>query len=1290
MCDSLVNLSTEENKEKVSDVVTMDPHPLDLSTMDDFDIFGSANPESSNTSKQDDQDLFTFDPVGIDILSSPESPSTGGQTDAHTAGLESNEPLSPLEIPRDGIVTDNSCANLLDFDLLGSVSAEVTEVSESAQRELGAAGNWGNNFDDSLGSLLGDGIALGSASGTRVSLDPFAGDYIDVLMEGGGVSSPSPLMTPEVGSSNPLTPDEWPSSSPDQNEEQNFSPVPATGFTESTDLMMVTEAQGQRRHDPSGFDDSECLPEIKEAKASVTASDEGNPIAANLVNTSAHIPSDDVAETAFDQSPQKQSPDGPSKLETVHKMKYKRLEYADSVDSWGTVDSYPFTPPNSIADGFQPVTEPFHLKEEALAEKIERSLPSMNIEEVDEDNISEEGGITTGSCSEIVQFFPDTAVDSELSQQTNQSAHPELLTDVQTGAEGKHNEADVEKPKRDSKKQRNYNDRAFQLALAMDLEETAIDDDEDDNNDNTERLVRGQPFAQDSTSMPPQEANAIYQAIGHQISEARDAAIIINDGKGSAIDFTSEGNDFFASVEPRGQNVKHVKESNERDMMWSDGMSNTETTLPENSLNLGVLNRFSHDLSPSAEHGVGGDNGFQEQLQSTASPAETDNVGAHQIAQNMESSAATFGLNMGDGPVVLSRQNYQDLLSEEELPFERINGATVTFVNVNNVAMETSNSNVGEENAPNGDIAIEEQEELREFVDKFINEEVIPAALETCRAEQEVEQLVGNGENASNVPFFSDRFAHENEQFLERVEENIVIDVADSPKEELACNFVRLQISGEEIVEGIDVDNKRDKATSDNVVITEVDLQSQAIFDIPTELAPTQIVDDIKATEEKSPSPQVLQSDFTPRADDANSAEICSNVVGTSYEETFNSDNNTDKQGVGGDVDVVECGEGSLTDDQQAKEIIFTKTKLEAETKPTVCSIKVEQGLGGDKENCEEDFDCTSRSESCEGGKNENCELPSSAEMTGNPGAFRIAQDVMSGNEHINQSKQPSIVIDTDNNEDNDDSLNVPKSASSSSWEKESESTDLTSSASHFTMTSNEGEFIFGDDSESMESPGETQPSESEGLSPAPGVLHGYDNKSYESSTTMSSDEGDDENSVHGAAVEGGKLVYTAGSDVEAAKRFAQDVIRNSVERYEASKIVKAVTDASLEIVKSDHVNVNTDSSQNVDHISTVITDNKKPNASLAGAQDNNESYPLKKDYLEEEDPAGIAYTKLDSTAPLEARAAGDHRSKRRKSNVQPPEGVSVASGKDVRKGKMTKGKKLKYPLRKPVFFLLN
>ena len=1264
MCDSLVNLSTEENREKVSDVVIMDPPPVDLSTMDDFDIFGSAKPENSNTSKQDDQDLFSFDPVGIDILSSPESPSAGGQTDAHTA-FESTEPLSPLEIPRDGIVTDNSCANLLDFDLFGSVS-EVTEVSESAQSELHDAGNWGNNFD-SQGSLLADGTTLGPASGTSVSQDPFAGDYIDVLMEG-GVSSPSPLMTPEVGSSNPLTADEGPLSSPDQDEEQNFSPVPAMGFTESTDLTMVTEAQGHR-HDLSGFDDSESLPEIKEAKASVTASDEGNPIAADFVNTSPHIPSDDVAKIAFDQSPQKQSLPDSSKLETVHKMKHNRLECTDSTDSRGTVDSYPFTPPNSIADGFQPVTEPFHLKEEALAEKIETSLPLMNIEKA-EDNVSEEGGgqmelaeeeinlsgKITGSCSEIVQFPPDITIDSELSQQENQDTDPEQLIDVQTSTKGKHNEADVEKSQRDSKALRNHNDRAFQLALAMDLEETVIDDDddEDDNNDDRESLGRGQPFAQDSTSVPSQEANAIYQAIGQQISEARDAAIIINDGKGSAIDFTSESNDFFASAEPSGQNVKHVKETNERDMMWSDGMANTET-LPENSANLGVLNHFSGDLSPSAEYGGGGDSSLQEQLQSTASPAATDNVGAHQIAQNIESSATLLGLNMDDGPVVLSRQNYQDLLSEEELPFERIHGATVTFVNVDNLAMETSNSSLGEEHTLNGDISMEEQEELREFVDKFINEEVIPAALETCRAEQEVEQLVGNGENASSVPFFSDRFAHENEEFLDRVEENIDIDVTPLPKEELAGNFVRLQIGGEEIVEGYDIDNNRDKATNDNVVITEVDLQSQAIFDIPTDLARAQIVEDTKATE-------VPQSDFTPKAGDVNSADLRVNVVGTNYEEAY--ENDADKQEVGGYVDVAECGEGSLIDDQQAKEIIFTKTVIDVETKPT--NAKVEHSLGRDKENCEEDFDCTSRSESCEGGKNENCELPSSTEMTGNPRAFRIAQDVMSGNDHINQSEQPSIVIDTHNNDDND-SLNVPKSASSSSWEKESESTDLTSSASNFTMTSNEGEFNVEDDLESVESPGETQPSESEEVSPAVGVLHGYDNKSYESCATMSSDEDEDEGSaaVHGAAVERGKLVYTAGSNVEAAKKFAQDVIRNSVERYEASKVVKAVTDAALEIVKSDHVNATTGSSQNVDRISTVITDNNKPNASLAAAQDNNEGYPLKKVYSEEEDPAGVAHTELDSTVPSEAHAAEDQRSKRRRSNVQPPEGASAACIKE-------------------------
>ena len=1273
MCDSLVNLSIEENQGKVSDVEIMDPPPLDLSTMDDFDMFDSAKPDNSNTSKQDETDLFSFDPVGVNIRSSSESPSAGGQTDAHTA-LESTDPLSPLEIPRDGIVTDNSCVNLLDFDLLGSVS-EVTEVSESAQSELCAASNWGNNFD-SLGSLLGDGTALGPAPGPSVRHDPFAGDYIDVLMEG-GVSSPSPLMTPEVSSRNPLTPDEGPLSSPDQDEKQNFSQVPMMGFTENTDFMMVTEAQGHH-NDPSSFDDSECLAEIKEAEVSLTASDEGNQIAADLVNTSPHIPSDDVAEIAFEQSPQKQSLPGPSKLETVYKMKHKRLEYADSTDSCGTVDSYPFTPPNSIADGFQPVTEPFHLKEEALAEKIKRSLPSMNIEEVDEDNISEEGERqmegaeeesefsrkTTGSCFEIAQFTPDTTIDTELSQEKNESAHPKLLTEVQTRTDEENSKDDAAKAQRDSKALRNYNDRAFQLALAMDLEETAIDDDnEDDSNDNTEPSGRGQPFSQDATSVPSQEANAIYQAIGQQISEARDAAIIINDGKGSSMDFASEGKDFFASAEPSGQNVKHVNETSERDMMWTEGIPNTET-LPENSADLGVLNHLSGDISSSAEHGRGGDSGFQEQLQSTGWPAATDNVGAHQIAQNMESSATTLGLNMDDGPLVLSRQNYQDLLSEEDLPFEKIHGATVTFVNVDNVAMETSNSTLGEEHMLNGDIAMEEQEELREFVDKFINEEVIPAALETCRAEQEVEQLVGNGENASNVPFFSDRFAHENEQFSDRAEENIDLDVAPLPKAELPGNFVRLQISGEEIVEGIDVDKQQDKATNDNVVITEVDLQSQAIFDISTDLDPAQIVDDTKATEETSPGYPVLQSDFTPTAYDVNSAEIRTNVVATGDEEAYDSDNNADKQGVGGDIYVNECGERSLTGDQQAKEIIFTKTEIKVEAKPTECGGKVEQSLGKDKETCEEDFDCTSRSESCKGGKNENCENPSSAEMTGNPGAFRLGQDVMAGNEHINQSKQPSIVIDAHNNEEND-SLNVPKSASSSSWEKESESTDLASSASHYTMTSNEGEFIFGDDSESMESPGETQPSESEEVFPASGVLHGYDNKSYESSTIMSSDEDEGSAAVHGAAVEGGKLVYTAGSDVEAAKKFAQDVIRNSVKRYEASKIVKSVTDAALEIVKCDHVNSTTGSSQNVDRLPTVITNNNKPNSSLAAAQDNNECYPLKRDYLEKEELAGEAFTEPDSTVPSEANAAEDQRSKRRKSKVQPPDGAASACVKE-------------------------
>ena len=1227
----------EENQDIVSSA-PMDSRPMDLPTMDDFDIFAPVKPDNSNnntSSQQDDLDLFSFDPVGVvDSLSSPESPGAAGEdtTDRLTAP-ESSQLLSALEIPRDGIVTDNSCANLLDFDLLGSVS-EVTEESSHLAAQSGNLPNF-----DSLGTLLGgDGTALGSASGTFASQDPFGGgDYMDVLIEGG--SSPSPLMTPEVGSSNPLTPDEGElSSSPDHREEDtDYTAVPELGSPdEGVDLMMVGEAQGRR--DPSGSYEGELLPQIKEAQASFTGSDEVNLIATDLVDTSSQIPSDGVTENVFDQSLQKQNHPGPSKLETVHKMKYKRLEYADSADSWGTSDSCPFTPPNSLVDGFQPAIEPFHLKEETLKEKIERSLPSLNIEEVDENQISEEGeeeakgggaekSDSTVSCSKIAQVRSDFAFDSEVSQQNNhRSADTEQLTDVQTGAGGVESEVIVRKSETDSDTSKSYNNKAFQLALAMDLEETAIDDD-DNGDSNTESSGAVRHCVQASASVPPQEANVIDQSIGEQISEARGAAIIINDEKGSAIDFSWKAN---VSAEPDGQDVKQVTSPEIEDKMWNDEMTNFES-MPEGLSNAGTLNDFSDDLPSREEHTDSGDSAFQEQLQSMASNATSNDVGAHQITENLESNVTTPRLNMDDdGPVVHSRQNYQDLLSEEvPVPFESPLGAVVTFVNGKNLVMETSSSSLEEENK-------EQEEELREFVDNFINEEVIPAALETCRAEQEVDQLMmDNDDNSSDGLISIYRVSHTNDENSGISEENVDTYVTPLPEEDLASALVRVEISAEETVEGTDTDSHGDKALSDNVVITEVDLQSQGIFDIPSNVASAQIVHDTKVTEqeedeEKSPSPQLHESDFTMGSDGANGTEIHTTV---------------DKEGVGGEMDVFESDKRRPAGDNPSEEITFTKAVIDAENgqmKPVISRPK-----DHDLTETHEEALNQSPSDSLESQKNEKYELLSETGMCGGNGE--------------NQSEHPSIVIDAHDNDDDNDidsSNNVSKSASSSSWEKESESTDLTSSASHFTMTSNEGEFIFGDESESLESPEESaqqKMSENEDVSPAPVTLHGYDNKSYESSTTPVSSEDDDDGNatVHGAAVEGGKLIYTAGSDVEAAYKFAQDVLRNSVRRYEASKIVKAATDGALKVVKSDSV---TSPGQNPGPLtSSGVTGDNKTNPSLAAGQDNNADYPLAVDYSESQSSTGAISVNPGGSGVLGEYSVGeDQHSNRRTIEKQP------------------------------------
>ena len=1265
--NDILDMSTDEkNQEQQVVNITMDP-PQHSTAAEDFDIFAAVNVVSSSATKQDEQDLFSFDPFSVDNLPTTTIPqSAGAESDTVNLPLQPqlSETLSPMEMPRGSIVTDNSCANLLDFDLLGSVS-EVTEVNQMAQSEENATGNW-NNFDAL--ALLGDGTALEPASGTSDTQDAFAGNYMDALMEG-DASSPSPLMTPEVGSSNSVTPEEGQPSDPCSQDEEQSSAV--KDFIVNADTKVMEEDETRGPHDLSGFDTSEILGEVKDTQASSTRSDEVNPISIEQVDISPRTSSDSVSDISFDQPPQRQSHPSFSKSETVHKVKHKGLEYADSTGSCDSAASYPFTPPNNNVDGFQPVREPFQLKEEALVGKIENSVPSLNIEEVDEERASEKGGERKGlgegsqfgkkirgSCSVDTQLSPESTGNYQLSQQqNNQDLRTEgSLDDNVTSTKGTNRETPVQKTPEDTKtEQIQSKNRAFQLALAMELEETAIDDNENDES-NIDFSGRDQEVTSAAVGAP-RGGNLIDRANGQQIGN-----IVINDEKDLDIDFATRDIDSIEAVESNGQSSMDF--GNVKEIMSADGNMFKAGLQSEASVTLGRLDNFSDDLSPREEC----EGAFQQQLLPMATNATSDNTGAYQIAQNMESDTPS-----DDGPVVHSRQNYQDLLSEEELSFDREHETVVTFVNVENMMVETSNSTFGHGPSVNGDITMEtdgtiseQNEQLREFVDNFINEEVIPAALETCRTEQEIAQLMENGDNVENG-FYTNRFGHENEGFVGRENEDIDIDMMPLHCEELPGNFISLQISGEEgIAENSNIDNRRDKMTDNNAVITEVDIGSQGIFGITTNVASVQITQDVKATQREPLGSELHESDFSIKAVGAVSTEIRTSAGSNVVDEDYNADNITDMVQIGDDqdvnVDIVASKERNPAGDHhQSQDMIYTKRENDdQEITSNAQSDTVSVNQGSNEHVSESDSPTnSSKFDTYDDGKNGYLERHSPTETTGNAVAFHIAQKVMTNNNPATVNVQPNIVID----EYNDDNFNVPKSASTSSWEKESETTDLTSRTSHSTVTSNEGEFIFRDESETSESP-DVKPDTA-------ATMHGYDNKSYESSATMSSEEDDGDAAVHGAAVEDGKLVYTAGSDVEAAYKFAQDVIRNSIERYEATKIVKAATDAALEIVKSDHKSSAAGASHSQDQSTADITDNNNSAATYAASGDN-EDYPPGTDYHKEGDPdSSCDNVRVHKTTMSSLGAASSEEYSSNKQLLQeeeqdndktPPEGIGVAS----------------------------
>ncbi len=1044
------------------------------------------------------QDNMCFDPFDFEGAS-------GTTTDASPESDENELPSAAahhvtelLQPSNAAIVTDNSCANLLDFDVLGS-AVGATDTNEASREEPGRAGNW-DDFELLGGSFVAEGLST-SIQAPSLPLDPFAGAEEDGSAR--EVSSLSPMITPDVLSSDP-----------ESSEEEGDTTLEEHAYT----AVSPHNSSDEGKHAEPSFVQLQSSDGDHEMLLDLQTDD--------LMSTEVQVASDPFTAVLHESDAGSVQTGPPVYREGVPnslklnegselKMKHKPLEYKDSLES---STSYPYTPPNSVVDGFQPVTgDSFELREETLVEKIELSLPAMDVqEEIDSQDVDEEHTDDDRQEEQVadIEELSSDGGDEELEpadRSVTQTAQFALLEPT----------------------------REPGSAVAVDPAAlTALEPEPEPGRRGPELGVT------DSTGRLPMDleintstADLSGFDTGQRLSPSEHTSNV-NDIDLFGV-FESEAID---SLPGAGEAVIRREKNAGVDSAALDMECSRDSPSPTN---------------PRAENAV-------------ITAAEDDNSSSRAaFSADAELSGETFRLvsrgaeetRPATGLVISSRENYQELLSEE-LPVDTVEGSVVTLVHNENIflgAAESTEAKAGDnlandEEALKGNNATsEENGELKQYVDHFINQEIIPSAIAMYNAEREREtaKQVNGAEDCS--------------QELGR-------------GQEVARSWLNVDVGATPTdlpVEGLQTNPPEERTprttgghadmTGSEVLITEVDTQSQNVF-ADADVSPAALIaaglDTSRSREQRSGF-----SDPTDSLDEAQSPASSGN------------DNDLKVKLDNGQLTQVEqfqdLPQRSPTGEPPAPKIelsseepstaegsfVLSNSGIEAERQAEVAAapfdfLEMDYSGGVDPVN----------------GRN-GYFLQSSADSVESAVALQIAHQEMA--DAAPSEEQPSV---PSGNEE----IGMSKSSSSSSWAKDSESAEVfSSSVSPSTETSNEGEFLcddehpeattatlcdaHADDCEKVEA--ETNRATPEIQAANGDLIEGDD--PGELALDVSGDSADSE-TVHGAAGEAGRLVYTAASDVEAAHRFAEDVLRNSIHRHQASTIVRSVTEAAVEVVKGE------------------------------------------------------------------------------------------------------------------------
>ena len=1136
--------------------------------------------EKAEEEEEKDKNSLCFAPFDWEDLSThaqvvprgDESISRSFTTEDNQIAPDMLEPTS--EINNAAMVTDNSCANLLDFDVL-SGAADATDAIETAQSGNNTAGNW-DNFKSLGEEEVGGGghftedrsnFALGLSLGTT-NEDALIGD----------VSPLSSVPSPELLSSEAATPEE---------DNTSLDETTQGHWNSRTDLLgdvSDTEKEAQSSSDLTSLDTVEKLSDgIKVKKPAAV---EVNPID-EAVNSPFYPPNDSDKEVSFDQQWQAANVSKSEEKDAPHMMASRKIAAAEFADSGSATPVCPFTPPNSVAEGFQPTQQPYELLEESLREKIAGSLPV--------DNVKEESTSSTGDEDE------ELVLETEEAQVMHESCTDdtvELLFDS-TGKDPRPPLLDLDTPDTDDNpsinsagavpvpangvagQEKPQDNKTAQLLLAMELEETAIDDDDDADDDISENDTDFSEVGHEIETI--EENDALFfgenttsdQAIDQQIIEAIEGEIALDIDPEQEVSLASVTDvdslrDSEASLSldlSAATDAAAIKTTTGREPVSGEG-ENTNTAAGNNGPAL-----FIHDEDDDNDDDAvvpnDGDNTVSASGQ-VMPPAFTDTCGDDddhdEICHNTEELNP---VNTEAEPGMYSRQNYRDLLSEEISVFAP-DGSVVTEVNPENIFTEETNEPSAASDGDNGDddnTETEDNEELREFVENFINEEVLPSALQLYAAE---------GKPGNSNAIESDTRT----RFLEEEESNTSTGNDNEAEVDSRLDDITgLQIEETDgAVSTADRDKTQSGVTSGNAFITQVHLQSQEIFDHHPSAAVTAAQIAQEEVEVTGPALETAPK----HEDDIN------NIINELNDEEFHPDLEVASQ-VDNDEDT--HAHRRATSDTPESEVSLPAADWERGNKSiSEASFNTNEGQGSVQE-----IRVVREQGEFEAKNADAVESLCAVEE-------QIADEELT-NLIAPHRNQPEIVV----SEYEEENAELSKSEeSSSSWEKESEGeAEPQSSASQSTGTSNEeAEFQHLEESDISEHiasvtdeleniPEEEQetksdiPEEEQGTKsdipedeqetnsniPEEEEIKSHISEEEQKTNSDVSSEDEDADAVHGAAVEDGTLVYTASTDTEAARKFAQDIILGSLQKHRAAQIVKTATEAAVDVVKAEQVN---------------------------------------------------------------------------------------------------------------------